>query len=364
MSKPIRIPLINPNEPEALLAGLFVSEGQFVNGGAVLCTLETTKSTADLEAEGDGYIVGLRYTQGYTVRSGDILCYLAESPDWTPPVEDPAPDDQDAEQLPPGLRITQPALALARQAGLDLNALPDGKLVTEALVKEHIGAGAGDQPEAPESEYDASAILVYGGGGHGKSLIDLIRILNIYQIKGILDDGIPKGEMVMGVPVLGGAERLGDLYDQGVRQAVNAVGGIGNVAIRIEVYSRLAQAGFVCPTVIHPTAFVEPGASIQPGCQVFPHAYVGSEVQVGFGSIVNTNAVVSHECILGDYTNISPGAILAGGVHIGDTALVGMGVTVNLLVKIGAGARIGNGATVKEDVPENGIVRAGGTWPG
>jgi len=195
-------------------------------------------------------------------------------------------------------------------------------------------------------------------------VIDLIRILNIYHIKGILDDGIPAGEIVMGVPVLGGAEQLRDLYDQGVHQAVNAVGGIGNVGIRIEVYNRLALAGFVCPTVIHPTAFVEPDTSFQLGCQVFPHAYVGSEVQVGFGSIVNTSAVVSHECVLGDYTNISPGAILAGGVQIGDAALVGMGATVNLLVKVGARARIGNGATVKEDVPENGIVRAGGTWPG
>jgi acetyltransferase-like isoleucine patch superfamily enzyme len=40
-----------------------------------------------------------------------------------------------------------------------------------------------------------------------------------------------------------------------------------------------------------------------------------------------------------------------------------MGATVNLLAKIGAGARIGNGATVKSDVPENGVVRAGGVWP-
>ena len=48
---------------------------------------------------------------------------------------------------------------------------------------------------------------------------------------------------------------------------------------------------------------------------------------------------------------------------IGAGALIGMGATVNLLAKVGPNAKVGNGATVKEDVPEKGIVRAGGVWP-
>jgi len=67
---------------------------------------------------------------------------------------------------------------------------------------------------------------------------------------------------------------------------------------------------------------------------------------------------------LGEYVNLSPGAILAGAVRVGDRALIGMGATINLGVSIGAGARVGNSAVVKSDVPENGIVRAGGIWPG
>ena len=51
-------------------------------------------------------------------------------------------------------------------------------------------------------------------------------------------------------------------------------------------------------------------------------------------------------------------------LQIGEDVLVGMGVTINLRVKIGSRARIGNGATVKSDVPEDVIVRAGTTWPG
>ncbi|MFC1879710.1 NeuD/PglB/VioB family sugar acetyltransferase [Chloroflexota bacterium] len=366
MAETITIPLLNPNEPEAVLAALHITEGQQVAQGDLLCTLETTKSTAEVEAPGSGYVAGLRFEEGANVQAGELLCYLAESPDWRPPKAESASDSTatagSGEALPPGLRITQPALALAQMSGLDLGILPLDRLVTEKVVQQALGA------EAPvlgalQGAFDASAILIYGGGGHGKALIDLVRSLGTYQIVGLLDDGIAPGETIMGLPLLGGGEVLAQLYKQGVRLAINAVGGIGNLAVRVKVFKRLADFGFACPAVVHPTAFVEASAGLSPGVQVFPHAYVGSEAHVDYGCIVNSGAIVSHDCKLGEYVNISPGAILAGEVHIGAGALVGMGATVNLRVNVGAGARIGNGGTVKKDVPEKGLVQAGTIWP-
>jgi sugar O-acyltransferase (sialic acid O-acetyltransferase NeuD family) len=370
MPTPVTIPLLNPNEPEALLAALHVQEGQYVTADELLCTLETTKSTADLLAEAAGFVVGLRGQPGQTVRAGEVLCYLSEQPDWQPPaIEAQAPAEAQTadspEDLPAGLRITRPALALARQLGVSLELLPTDRLVTESVVRSLQSRPAADlELAAPASAFDAQAIVVYGGGGHGKTLVDLLRRLNTYRIVGIVDDGIPAGTVIMGLPVLGGVEALPELYQQGVRLAVNAVGGIGNLASRVRVFQRLAEAGFVCPALAHPSAVVEASAVLAPGVQVFAQAYVGSEARVGFGSIVNTGAIVSHDCVLGDYVNLSPGAILAGEVQVGPGTLVGMGATVNLQVKIGAGARIGNGATVKADVPEKGIVKAGSIWPG
>ena len=361
--KPITIPLINPNEPEALLASLYVDEGQQVFTGDVICTLETTKSTLELAAEGEGYIVGLGFEEGETVRANDVLGYLAESADAAPPGREVAADSggqpaSESDAPPEGLRITQPALNLAREHGLSLDDFPLGPLITVNVVRLRLGDG-----EAPEDEFDPTAIVIYGAGGHGKSLLDLLRTLGSYRVVGFVDDGVSAGEEIMGIPVLGGGEALADLHAKGVRLAVNAVGGIGNVKVRKRVFRRIARAGFVCPAVVHPSAVVEPGAVLSAGVQVFPHAYVGSQVRVGFGSIVNTGAIVSHDCVLGDYVNISPGAILAGDVSVGADALIGMGVTVNLGVEVGAGARVGNSATVKSDVPPNGVVPAGTIWP-
>jgi sugar O-acyltransferase (sialic acid O-acetyltransferase NeuD family) len=213
------------------------------------------------------------------------------------------------------------------------------------------------------AQFEPNAIIIYGGGGHGKALIDLIRMLHSYPIAGIVDDGILVGSGILGAKVLGGSAILEQLITAGVHLAANAVGGIGNIVSRINVFERLTSAGFSCPTLVHPTAFVEPSATLSEGVQVMPHAYIGSDARVGFGAIINTGAIVSHDCIIGDYANLSPGAILAGEVSIGEAALVGMGVTVNLQVKIGSRARIGNGATVKQNVAEGGVVHAGSVWP-
>lgn len=355
---PVLVPLVNPNETESLLAELKVREGQRVSAGDVLASFETTKSTFDLTAEKDGFILGLRFSEGESVKAGERLCFLAESASQRVPVGESAKvtvKASEGKETPQGLRITRPALDLARSMKLDLSVLPHDILITEGFIREFIGEAA--------VEVDPKLVLIYGGGGHAKSLIDLIRAEGKYQIVGLLDDSIPAGKKILNVPVLGGGEQLVMQRRHGVGKAINAVGGIGSIQPRLAVYQKISAAGIDCVTVIHPRAYIEPTAKVAEGCQVFFNAYIGSDVKVGFGSIINTGAIVSHDCVLGDYVNISPGAILAGAVTIGERTLVGMGVTINLGVRIGAGARIGNSAVIKADVPENGVVRAGAVWP-
>jgi len=355
---PVLVPLVNPNETESILADLKVHEGQKVSRGEVIAEFETTKSTAELAVDLEGYVLGLNSKTGDTLRAGQRLCYLAAEPDAALPVEienNQLTEEKITAVLPQDLRITRPARELAERLGLELESLPRGTLVTEAVVEALAGSSL--------NRMDSNTLVIYGGGGHAKSLIDLIRAAGAYEIAGILDDGIPAGTRILDVMVLGGGELLGSLKVRGIHQAVNAVGGIGSIAPRLAVYQKLAQAGFTVVTVTHPRAYVEPTPSIADGCQLFYNAYVGSDVQVGFGSIINTGAIISHDCRLGAYCNVSPGAILAGAVSLGERVLVGMGVTINLGVKVGAGARIGNSAVVKADVPENGIVHAGSIWP-
>jgi sugar O-acyltransferase (sialic acid O-acetyltransferase NeuD family) len=215
----------------------------------------------------------------------------------------------------------------------------------------------------PEGSFDERAVVVYGGGGHGKSLIDLVRAEGDLQLVGIVDDGLDSGTDVMGVPVLGGDGVLEELRSMGISKAINAVGGIGDINTRVNIFEKLLQAGFTFPRIVHPTATVEQSAELRDGVQILPHAYIGTLAKLNFGVLINNGAIVSHDCTIGDYSGLAPGAMLAGEVHVGAKTQVGMGVTVNLRVRIGDNVTIGNSAVIKADVPPDVFVRAGQIWP-
>ena len=85
----VHIPLLNPNEPYAQLSVLNVVDGQKVSKGDSLAVVETTKASAELFAECEGYIAGLRAAAGDVLQAGERLCWLAEEAGWQPPMEAP-----------------------------------------------------------------------------------------------------------------------------------------------------------------------------------------------------------------------------------------------------------------------------------
>ena len=67
---------------------------------------------------------------------------------------------------------------------------------------------------------------------------------------------------------------------------------------------------------------------------------------------MNTGAIVEHDCTVGAYSHMAPGAVLCGAVQVGEGVLVGANATVLPGVRIGAGARVGAGAVVKNDLAD------------
>lgn len=193
---------------------------------------------------------------------------------------------------------------------------------------------------------DKPRILVLGAGGHGKSVLDLLLAHGGWQVAGVVD-AAPRHATLLGLPVLGDESLLPGLAGGGIGQAHPA---IGHNAQRLAAASRLADAGFSLPALIHPAALLGHGAEVAPGAAIFARAVIGPEARIGRLALVNTGAIVEHDCEVGEGAHIAPGAVLAGGVHVGRGALVGAGAVIRPGIRIGAGAVIGAGAAVLADV--------------
>lgn len=350
------VPLLNANEPEARLVAVHVRDGQAVEKGQLLFTIETTKAAADIEAPESGF-VRLLAGEGDTLAVGAKLAVITDTADEPLSLPEPAPTASPVSTL----RITKPARALAEALGVDLASLPTDRLVTEEVVRQVAGAAAQIALPPAEKPY----LLLYGAGGHAKSVMEIVRQCDEYTIAGIVDDNPAlTGKRVLDIPVLGTRTVLPALVAQGVTLAANGVGGILDINVRVKVFELLEAAGFSFPALVHPRATVEPSARLGEGVQVFANAYIGAEAELRPRCMVNTGAIVSHDCVIGEYSHIAPGALLAGHVHVGERTLIGMGVTTAIGIKIGRGVRVGNGAILLADVPDGMIVQAGRFWTG
>ena len=58
-------------------------------------------------------------------------------------------------------------------------------------------------------------ILLVGGGGHCKSVLDSVQLLNQFSEIGIIDNILNIGKLVLGVPVIGCDNDLAQLFSRG-----------------------------------------------------------------------------------------------------------------------------------------------------
>lgn len=224
--------------------------------------------------------------------------------------------------------------------GLDLKILL--KTVKKILIKEGINA---QNSATIEPFSGTTSVYVFGAGGHGKVVLDVLLSENKYVIKGILDDA-PQSDSLFEIPIKKN-------FNRKKLQARNCIVAIGDNAIRKRIVTTL-DTNFIM--TIHPNAIVSKFAKIGPGTQIMAAAVVNPAAVIGNHCIINTGAIVEHDCKLEDYVHVAPNACLGGNVTVGEKTLVGIGATIIPNVKIGKNVSIGAGTVVLQDVPDNAVV--------
>ncbi len=193
----------------------------------------------------------------------------------------------------------------------------------------------------------AEGVVIIGGGGHAKVVIENLRAAG--ETVAVIVDADPTPREVLGVAVVGDDLALQGLRDQGLSRLFVAV---GDNRLRETLGRKARELGFDLVNAVHPSAVISPSARLGQGVAVMAGAVVNAESQVGDLAIINTGAVVDHDCRLGAACHVGPASALAGGVSIGDRTFLGVGVRVIPGVTIGADTLVGAGGVVVRDLPD------------
>ena len=183
-------------------------------------------------------------------------------------------------------------------------------------------------------------IILVGGGGHCKSVIDVIEKQNLYKIAGIVDKKELIGSKVLDYEIIGCDDDLEDLRKK-ISHAIVTVGHIKSNNTRVKLFNLLKKLDFHMPSIVSPLAYVSKHAFVDEGSVVMHHALINADVKIGKNCIVNSKALVEHDVIVEDNVHLSTSSVVNGGVTVKENTF------------------IGSNAVVKEYIQVSGFVKAG-----
>lgn len=188
-------------------------------------------------------------------------------------------------------------------------------------------------------------MIIAGSGGHGLEVLETL-LKNGFSKKEItfFDQKHEKnGHLISGIQVISDLEEVKNLC----RLSNYFCLAVGNPASRENLFNLLEKAGGSFQGIKADSAFISHSAIGQ--FDAMPFSFIGPETKIGKGVLINTRAHVHHECQVGDFSDIGPGAMLLGNSQTGKRCRIGAGAVLLPGVIIGDDVIVGAGAVVTKN---------------
>ncbi|HEX5727980.1 NeuD/PglB/VioB family sugar acetyltransferase [Microbacterium sp.] len=194
-------------------------------------------------------------------------------------------------------------------------------------------------------------LLLVGASGLAREIL----AAGITGVVGFVDDNAElHGTDVAGIPVVG-------TVDDAVTRDEALLVCVGPSGVRRNVVRRLLKAGVPearFATYVARSARIGRTSTVKAGSILLDGVVVTADTSIGRHVVAMPNCVITHDCILEDFTTLAAGAAIGGFARIHEAAYIGMNASVRQSVVIGTAATIGMGAVVLGDVPHD------QTWAG
>ena len=192
---------------------------------------------------------------------------------------------------------------------------------------------------------DKKPLILVGGGGHCKSVIDVAESA-CYTILGILDKPEEVGKQVLDYKVIGTDDDIPQYVDKA--EFVITVGQIKSSAIRHKIAECIEKAGGKLATIVASDATVSKYATIEEGTVILHKCVVNADAKIGKNCIINTMANIEHEVEIGDFCHMSTGVIVNGMTKIGNDTFIGSGSVLYNCIEVPCNSIIPAGTIVRK----------------
>ncbi len=190
-----------------------------------------------------------------------------------------------------------------------------------------------------ERETKKGKLLLVGAGGFGRVVSELAT--KQYDCA-FVDDGVPTGTIVCGVPVIGAISDLPEL-----RRCYDAlIVTIGNNQLRERIYEKAEVLGYTFPNVICDSAYISPYAKVGHGCVLLQNAVIQNGASVGNGVLLNPGVEIHHDSFVDDNALIYTNSVVRTMASVGKRVRIGSNVTISNDVVVSDDSDIPNGETL------------------
>ncbi len=133
--------------------------------------------------------------------------------------------------------------------------------------------------------------------------------------------------------------------------------GVGDRELRLQMISYAGEIGLIAAEpLVSAATYVSPRAEIHGGVGLGFNSIVECNVIIGEHSLLMHNALVSHDCRVGENCVVAPGAVVEGHATVGKHSFIGANAAIAPGVTIGDNCHVSPGSSVLRDVPDGSTV--------
>lgn len=194
-------------------------------------------------------------------------------------------------------------------------------------------------------------MIIIGAKGHAKEIFEIFKESELSEALYFFDDiNKDKTKTLFNCRILKNLIEVESIFSNNKKFCL----GIGKPQLRSLLAEKLINQGGIMESVISQRALVAQSSVIESGVNLMPFSAVYNCTKIGKGALINSFASVHHDCIVGDFTEVSPGSRVLGRSKIGAFCSLGANSVVLPKIEICDNVTIGAGAVVTKSISHEG----------